>query len=494
MPTFPSKRRGPCPAVAGRRPERYTMAFGIGNIPLADLEEILDNIRVGIVVDDAHGNVIYANKYYETITGIDLQQFIGKTVWDIFQCRDIRYIDTNESIFDLAVKAGKPVHTVLKYKTSDRVITTTAPLYAPDGSLKYVLCTVTNYSEARATEQALALAYAKIDSLETRLLELQQPQVSLDNGIIVKDKEMQKLYSMAFKLSRSMIPVMLLGETGVGKDVLAKYIHNVSERKDKPFIHVNMGAIPPMLFESELFGYEAGAFTGASKQGHEGLIRMANGGALFLDEVGELPLNVQAKLLQVIQSNTVRSVGGLKETPINVKIISATNRNLEEMVERGEFRLDLYYRLNVAELRVPPLRERTEEIPLLIQHFLQEYNAAYNTSKILSPDSLNLLLQYQWPGNVRELRHTIESLVVISPGAVIEPQYMPPEISSAGLPSHAIPHLGDLEQSSLKATLDRVERRLIREAISSHATLAAAASSLGLDASTLAKKRKKYGL
>lgn len=467
------------------------MLSGIQNIPYEDWGTVLDHIDVGVVVDNAEGYILWANESYARITGVDIQKYIGRTAWDFKNDSDIRYINLNESLFETAVKAGKPVHHVLKYKTSDRIITTTAPVFSAQGILKYVVCTVINFSDVSTTQQALASAYAKIDTLESQLQQLQrQSMARIDNSIIVQNVEMKKLYSMAFRLAHSSIPIMLLGETGVGKDVLAKYIHNVSDRKDAPFVHVNMGAIPSSLFESELFGYEAGAFTGASKAGSAGLIRLANGGTLFLDEVGEMPLSVQTKLLQVIQEKTVRSVGGLTETPVNVKIISATNRSLEALVKKGEFRLDLYYRLNVAELHIPPLRERKDDIPLLIQSFLDRYNQRYGAQKVLTQEALSLLLQYDWPGNIRELRHTIESVVVISPDAAVEPQSLPPEIRQHGFLGKPV----TLRHNSLKATLDNVERHLIQSAIDGSPTLAAAAASLSIDASTLAKKRKKYGI
>ena len=462
----------------------------IPNIPYADWGNILNHIDVGIVVDDAEGNILWANEPYTRITGIDIQKYVGKTAWDFKNDSDALYINLTESLFESAVKAGHPVYHVLKYKTSDRIITSTTPVFSSDGALKYVVCTVISFNNVSTTQQALASAYAKIDTLESQLQQLQHAVEDIDSGIIVQNVEMQKLYAMAFRLAHSPIPIMLLGETGVGKDVLAKYVHKVSDRKDAPFIHVNMGAIPSSLFESELFGYEAGAFTGASKTGSAGLIRLANGGTLFLDEVGEMPLNVQTKLLQVIQEKTVRSVGGLTETPINVKIISATNRNLETLVKKGEFRLDLYYRLNVAELRIPPLRERKDDIPLLIQSFLGQYNERYGSKKVLTQETLSLLLQYDWPGNIRELRHTIESIVVISPGSAIEPQSLPPEIRHPGYFNKDVA----LRHNSLKDTLDNLERQLIQAAISENPTLAAAAASLSIDASTLAKKRKKYGI
>lgn len=461
------------------------------DIPYQDWENILNRIDVGIVIDDAEGYILWANESYRRITGVNIQKHIGKTAWDFKNDSDIRYINLNDSLFDTAVKAGRPVHHVLKYRTSDRIITTTAPVYSPDGSLQYVVCTVINFSDVSTTQQALASAYAKIDTLESQLQQLQQQSMSsIGSDIIVQNVEMQKLYSMAFRLAHSSIPIMLLGETGVGKDVLAKYIHNVSDRKGAPFVHVNMGAIPSSLFESELFGYEAGAFTGASKAGSAGLIRLAHGGTLFLDEVGEMPLNVQTKLLQVIQEKTVRSVGGLTETPINVKIISATNRNLEMLIQKGQFRQDLYYRLNVAELHIPPLRDRRDDIPLLIQTFVSRYNERYGSQKVWTQEALSLLLEYDWPGNIRELRHTIESVMVISPGNSIGPEFLPPEIRRQSVLGKPV----TLHQNSLKATLNNVERQLIQAAISGNPTLAAAAASLSIDASTLAKKRKKYGI
>lgn len=470
------------------------METGLKSIPINDLCEILDNLGIGIVLDDAAGNILWANQGYQKITGVDIRKYIGKTVWDITRDRDIIYVDINESLFESTVKAGKPVYNALKYKTSNHVITTTAPLYGPDGALKYVICTVADYSEASVAQQALALAYEKIDALESRLKDFETSRRLVNSELVVQNVQMQRLYCMARRLSRSTIPVMLYGETGTGKDVLAKYIHSTSDRKDQRFVHVNMGAIPPTLFESELFGYVAGAFTGASKFGNEGLIRQANKGTLFLDEIGELPLHIQVKLLQVLQERTVRSVGGLSETPVDIRIIAATNRNLEEMVEKGEFRLDLYYRLNVAELWIPPLRERPDDIPLLIQTFLHRFNTEYRLSRTLAPETVNLLLQYSWPGNIRELRHTIESIVVLSPLPVIGPEYLPPEIQACGSGKRGgFPTLGT-EHGSLKATMNHIECQLIKEAISASPTLAAAAASLGLDASTLAKKRKKYGI
>lgn len=219
----------------------------IPNIPYEDWGNILNHIDVGIVVDNAEGYILWANESYARITGIDIQKYIGKTAWDFKNDSDALYINLTESLFESAVKAGHSVYHVLKYKTSDRIITATTPVFTSDGALKYVVCTVISFNDVSTTQQALASAYAKIDTLESQLQQLQHSLEAIDSDIIVQNVEMQKLYAMAFRLAHSSIPIMLLGETGVGKDVLAKYVHKVSDRKDAPFIHVNMGAIPSSL-------------------------------------------------------------------------------------------------------------------------------------------------------------------------------------------------------------------------------------------------------
>lgn len=314
---------------------------------------------------------------------------------------------------------------------------------------------------------------------------------SLD--IIAEAKEMRRIFQTGVRVASSQVSVMILGESGVGKDVLAKFIHQNSPRANGNFIHVNLGAIPQSLFESQLFGYEPGAFTGASKHGKTGLIQLAHGGTLFLDEVGELPLEIQVKLLQVVQDKEVRKIGGDKPVAVDVRIISATNRNLQQMVDAGTFRLDLFYRLNVVEIHVPPLRERREDIPLMAIHFLNTFNREYNASKALSPEVLNAFRRYAWPGNVRELRHVIESLVVTANDAVISAESLPPEFFDAYHAKKTNIRF-DPKGMGLKKAVADLEIHLIQEAIKEHGTAIAAAKYLGIDGSTLAKKRQKYGI
>ncbi len=225
-----------------------------------------------------------------------------------------------------------------------------------------------------------------------------------------KFKEVLKLVELA---SQSDINVLLRGETGTGKEIIARYIHKLSPRRDKPFVVVDCTSIPEHLFESELFGHEKGAYTGATQR-KLGLVEIANGGTLFLDEIGEVPLQVQAKLLRFVETRSFRRVGGLKEIKVDVRIISATNRNLEEMVRKGEFRSDLLYRINTMEIEIPPLRERKEDIPILVNVFLKKFK------KKISERALEMLMNYDWPGNIRELRNTIEKASILARGEYID--------------------------------------------------------------------------
>ena len=331
-------------------------------------------------------------------------------------------------------------------------------------------------------------------ALESQLNELLTTSL-LSKDIIISDNRMKQIYKIATRLASVTTSVMILGESGVGKDVYAKFIHSISNRKNRNFIHVNLGAIPKSLFESELFGYEAGAFTGASKTGKTGLIELADGGTLFLDEIGELGLDIQAKLLQVVQERSVRRIGSAKTVPLDIRIIAATNRNLEQMVKDGQFRLDLYYRLNVVTVEIPPLRERTVEIPLLVNAFLNRFNQKYSTRKTMGASAMDVLMQHDWPGNIRELMHTIESLVVIGTNDVITPAELPSSLTAPGGES-VLGMISDMDSPdlNLKDATVLLEKRLICEALKRHKTTTAAAEAMGVDISTLSKKRKKYGI
>ncbi|MEW5596667.1 sigma 54-interacting transcriptional regulator [Peribacillus frigoritolerans] len=283
--------------------------------------------------------------------------------------------------------------------------------------------------------------------------------------------------------------VLLLGESGVGKEIAARAIHNMGNRSDGPFIPVNCGAIPENLIESELFGYVEGAFTSARKEGAKGKFTLAHKGILFLDEVGELPLNVQVKLLRVLQERVVTPIGSTTSHPVDIQVIAATNKSLEKMVKKGEFREDLYYRLHVVPIHLPPLRNRVDEIPHLVQFFLQKYNTLYNRKVTFTPDAIDLLCIYQWPGNVRELENTVERLVITSGIPEVDVALVKEVLPFKGPKPPSLPVIDFL--MPLQEAVDLVEEQLINMAMEQYKSLKLAAKVLEVSQPTMSRKYKK---
>jgi Transcriptional regulator containing PAS, AAA-type ATPase, and DNA-binding domains len=303
---------------------------------------------------------------------------------------------------------------------------------------------------------------------------------------------MQELLKTALRLSQVDSTVLLLGESGVGKEVIATTIHARSHRKEGPFIAVNCGAIPADLLESELFGYEKGAFTGANREGKSGMFELANGGTLFLDEIGDLPKDFQVKLLRAIQEREIMRVGGSKPRPINVRIIAATNHDLENLVREGKFREDLYFRLNVVPLDIPPLRERKEDIIPLIYSFKNKFSKAYEINKDIMPEVYDILLQYQWPGNVRELENVIERLMVTTTGDTIGINDIPKHLINYTPDNH--PEIKVQGIIPLKEAVNTVERQLITNALKQFGSTYKAARVLQVDQSTIVRKANKLNI
>jgi len=292
-------------------------------------------------------------------------------------------------------------------------------------------------------------------------------------GIVTNSPVMQQVVLFAQRVAGVDSNVLILGESGVGKGMLANLIHRAGKRKNLPLIKISCGAIPETLLESELFGYESGAFTGARKEGKRGLFEVAAGGTVFLDEIGELPLSLQSKLLNVLQDRCFMRVGGSKIISTRARIIAATNRNLERQVQEGYFREDLYYRLNVIPLLIPPLRERRMDILPLINHFLNLYCGHYEFERKLSKVTLKYLTKYDWPGNVRELQNTLEFLVVMAPGKVIMSEQLPDKIRRA-VDARLVPGRKK-NRICLKEALEDYERTLIARALDEYDTLREAA-------------------
>jgi DNA-binding NtrC family response regulator len=308
-------------------------------------------------------------------------------------------------------------------------------------------------------------------------------------SIIGRSPEMEKLYRIIAKAAYSSHPVLILGESGTGKELVARSIHFSGPYRDKPFIPVDCGSLVPTLIESELFGYVKGAFTGAA-QAKDGLLSIAEGGTIFLDEVGELPVDLQAKLLRAIQEKEIRPVGSTKRIPINVRILAATNRDLEQGVSHGNFRRDLYFRLNVLSLRIPPLRERRQDIPMLASHFLDRLSRSSGQERTLSDEAIKAMLAYDWPGNVRELENCLERACALTTGPMIHLGDVSPSVSNLNS-AHT---LADANMGSKIVPMAELEKQTILNAIAQlNGDKLMAARLLGIGKTTLYRKLKEYG-
>jgi PAS domain S-box-containing protein len=382
-------------------------------------EKVLDMSFDEIFVIDSEGVVVYVNKVCERHYGVKASEMIGKT------CQELASTGLwFPSITPQILKEKKRINLIQETSMGIKLLVTTTPVLNGQGNITMVVMNARDITELELLKNKLDKASDLAIKYKSQLEELRKKDLDL-SGFIIHSKEMEDIVKISQRVAVTDSTVLILGETGVGKTLLAKLIHKLSPRTDGPFITLNCAAIPDQLFESELFGYSPGAFTGANKTGKTGLIELADGGTLFLDEIAEISPRLQAKLLQVIEERQFFNIGGKTPKKIDIRILTATNRDLKTCVKNGLFREDLYYRLNVIEILIPPLRERPEDIIFLAEHFLNIHNKKYGTNKRLSRDAQDLILAYSWPGNVRELSHIIERLVITVPGNVIKPQHLP---------------------------------------------------------------------
>lgn len=436
-------------------------------------------------ITDGSGSKVRISSSCEKIYGLKPESLIGKNVKDL---------EKNGMYFPSAtrmvIEEKKPVTVTQKTKTGRKLLVTASPVFDELGNIKRVVSISKDITDEEKLKAELKQTKDLLQKYERELSSLRIAHLK-NSEIIYRSKAMEKLIEMVNKVATVESTVLIYGETGVGKEVLAKYIHNISDRSNGPFVKINCGAIPENLLEAELFGYEKGAFTGARSEGKPGLIEVADKGTLLLDEISELPLSLQVKLLRVLQEKEFIRVGGIKTINVDVRIIAASNKDLKELVKNGKFRQDLYYRLNVVPITIPPLRERSEDIPILAHHFLNLYNEKYGRSKQLTNEVIETFMRYSWPGNVRELENVIERIVVISEDNQITKKDLPGEFfnreemnESRGV------HVSRL--MPLKEASALVEYQLIKQAIEEGGSTYKAAEMLGVDQSTIIRKLKKY--
>ncbi len=436
----------------------------------------------GIYIVDGKGVTLRLNPACERIEGIRMEEAVGKHMQELI---DEGFY--SESVSLKVLERKEPVTILQKVKNGKEVIATGTPVFK-DGKIIRVVVNSRDITELNQMKRELREMHLLAEKYQSELELLRWEQVQADN-LIVRSPEMKKVIQLALHVASVDSTVLIQGETGVGKDVISKFIHRNSKRRNGPFIKIDCSAIPETLLESELFGYEKGAFTGARKEGKMGLIELANEGTLFLDEIGELPLSLQAKLLRMIQDHEILRIGGEKPIPIDIRIISATNRNLKEMVEKKEFREDLYYRLNVVPMTIPPLRERKEDIYPLIMNHLDQLNKKYGLKKKIEPEALECLIQYDWPGNIRELENMIERLIVTTNTEMIKIENLPSNIKSN---RYQTKDMNFDKISSLKKAVDDYEKEILVYVMEKSKNTQEMANLLGIDRSTVRRKLKKH--
>ena len=447
-----------------------------------DWEKIFHSFYDGIWIADGDGRTIFVNKAYEDLTGINREVVLGKLAKDLLEAGVL-----SQSAIPGVMKTLKPV-TIINKMNDKRLLVTGVPVFNENNELHCIVCNVRDITVLTELQREIEKKNNLIQHYEMEIMHFRENSLGMEDGPVVKDQKMIELFQLSKHVASTQSTVLILGESGVGKEVLASWIHRMSLRNSQPFITVNCSAIPENLIESELFGYEQGAFTGAQKR-KAGLFEMADNGTIFLDEIGELPLGMQVKLLRVLQEKQVQRIGGGKLIPVNVRVISATNRSLDKMIAEGTFREDLYYRLNVIPFTLPSLRDRKDDIPLLVTHFLRQFNKMYDRNVQISPVILDQMMKYHWPGNIRELKNIIERFVVIAQEDTPDMESLPKDLQVASEPS-------ELEWtdtlSPLRVTMDSFEKSVIISTLKRATSIRQAAKSLEINHSTLVRKIQQY--
>ncbi|MEC1522737.1 sigma 54-interacting transcriptional regulator [Neobacillus niacini] len=443
-----------------------------GNVEmtLQTLLKILDHSSDEIFVLDGEKRILYVNQLCEKHYGLKPTEVIGKFNVELFEKGYWK-----PSIVPEVYKRKVPCYMRQVTNIGAELMTSAVPILNEQGEIDLVVITSTQV-------QTIKMMRVKEEEAESKSTH----EFHDESHIVTNSSKVKGILEFCKKVAPTDSNILILGESGTGKSVLAQYIHKISKRKNGPFLAINCAAIPEELLESELFGYSKGAFTGASSLGKQGLIEAANGGTIFLDEIGEMPLSVQAKLLQVIQEKQFIPVGSNKIKKVDIRIMAATNKNLGDMVKDKAFREDLFYRLNVIDIHLPPLSERKEDIIPLIYNFLNKFNQKYNENKVISEECLNILVHYSWPGNIRQLENLIERLVIVS-NSIIQVSDIPEIINE---------NVGQVTQlalpTSLDKALDETKKTFVRRSYQTYRSSRKVANDLGFSQTKASSLIRKY--
>lgn len=427
---------------------------------------LIDNMYDEVLVYDHNYKIVYINQACKRHYNVQPEEMIGKSFFDLYEDW------WGPSVLPTVYETKKAMAIKQKTYTNTELLTIAVPIFDEDNNIKYVIMNVRDEIN-------------KIDLYNPQYMSSDFTFEELGDPIACSD-EMKHVMKLVERVSQIDTTCIITGESGTGKSMVAKHMHKLGPRTDQPFINVNCASIPHELFESEFFGYSKGAFTGAKTTGKKGLLEIANKGTLFLDEISELPLLSQAKLLTVLQDKEFIPVGGHTPISVDVKIICATNKNLKHMVEAGTFREDLYYRINILEIYIPPLRKRRADILHLINFFLNQYTKKYNVSRQLSTAVTHILLEHEWKGNVRELSHLIERLVVTVDSLVIDVNHLPSNIFGI------LDKSRDDENYTFDERLERYEEYIVKKAYEKYDSSRKLAEHLGITQTRAHKLIKKH--
>lgn len=435
------------------------------------IRAVFDAVSEGIVAVDVDGNITNVNPVAEKILRRTADGLLGKNIAQV--------LSVNAPILH-CLRDGKPYnYREISLDTGRgrlNFVTTGRPLKDDRGNIIGAVAIITDMSDVKQFVYSMT-----------------KPVMTTFDDIVGRSPAIVRVVEFARAVAKGDATVLIRGESGTGKELFARAVHMGSVRQGKPFVPVNCAALPDNLLESELFGYVEGAFTGAQKGGKMGLFEFAHNGTLFLDEIGELSTHLQAKLLRVLQEGRVRRIGDRVENAVNVRVVAATNRNLEEMVKKGEFREDLYYRLNVVPLYIPPLRQREEDIKIITEYLIKKFGERTGHAVFVAGDAMVKLSRYSWPGNIRELENVLERAMILADGEEIKPEHVHFD------PNQSLPECGEVasgpaEAGTLEAVVSGIEKQRIAEALKAYGSIRRAARALGVSHTTVMNKMKKYGI
>ena len=460
---------------------------------MKDIDVLLNCIDEAILIVDRDANILKYNETFSRLTDLMGRSLVGMNLKDIVASGILR-----ESAALKSLEVKKKIDMNLTYETGQTATWTYIPVFDERGELVMTVGTGRDMTKLVTLEKKLKISETIISQYEGRNLKMAGDGGQVE--IIYSSSVMQQVIRLGWKAAATSSPVLIWGETGVGKEIMAALIHQLSARSAKPFVAINCASIPDELLEAELFGYEEGSFTGAKRSGKKGLLEEAHEGTLFLDEIGELPLKMQSKILRFLQEGNFKKIGGNKMQAVDVRILCATNLTMDQLMNSKHFRQDLFYRIAVIPVFIPPLRDRQEDIPPLILHFIQIFNAKYKTDIKLPAKLMNRLYAYEWPGNVRELKNVIERMAIMYASQELNEEDLELILNINPRQAHQDSSVRDLPASepampvmppSLPKAMEQFEEKWIRQAYQMTGSIIGAAKLLGINPSTIHRKLKK---